>query len=100
MVVQNRHLGRFCTELFNFRAQKARENLRREGAEEIRRAFEKNVRALGGKRYGAILFQNVIDHHPILSLTVLLHKQRAYSILIRTRITVRENSFGNSFIVI
>ena len=74
--------------LTNFRAQKARENLKREkGAEENRRVFEKTEGCLKkqkggkGKRYGAILFRNVIDHHLVL-------------------ITVRENSFSYSFIVI
>ena len=60
--------------LTNFRAQKVRENLRREkgaeerrekGAEEIRRAFEK--KGSGEKMYGAILFWNVIDCHLIIS---------------------------------
>ena len=49
----------------NFRAQKARENLRREGAEQIKRAFEKTEGHWGKKRYGTILFWNVIDHHLI-----------------------------------
>ena len=53
--------------LTNFRAEKARENLRREkGAEEIRRSFEK-TEGPWGKKYGAILFQNVIDCHLISS---------------------------------
>ena len=35
--------------LTEFRAQKARENLRREDAEEIRRTFEKTEERWGGK---------------------------------------------------
>ena len=44
------------------KAQKTRENLRREkSAEEIKRAFEKKKHAGKKKRYGAILFRNVTD---------------------------------------
>ena len=49
--------------LTNFRAQKARENLREMGAEEIRRASEKNGRVLGEKRYSANLFRNILFRH-------------------------------------
>ena len=68
--------------LTNFRAQKARENLRREnGAEVNRRVFEKTEGRWGKKRYGAILF---------------CHKTCCFI----TRIMVRENPFSYSFIVI
>ena len=50
----------------NFRAQKARGNLRRDkGAKEIKRAFEKTD-GRREKRYGAILFRNVTDRNLII----------------------------------
>ena len=54
------------SQVTKFRAQKARENLRnKKGAAKIKRTFEKTEGRWGKKRYGTILFQNLIDHHLI-----------------------------------
>ena len=61
--------------LTNFRAQKARENLRREmGAEEIRRASEKKRKGAGGKKVQC----QFVSEYLISSQNVLLYIQRAY----------------------
>ena len=81
--------------LTNFRAQKARENLRREmGAEEIRRASEKKMEGCWGKK-GTVPICFGISYF-VTKCAALYTK----GLLIRTIIMVRENSFRYSFIVI